>query len=230
MERFRVTLLALALLAGVSAIETGEAAASRDFDRGRSSAGSGAGRPALEDRVARLRRIILPLLRAADRPRRPSEVRVRLVESPAINAASAGNGEFYVTTGLLARAGDEELRGVLAHEIAHDDLGHPAEARMLNAGIGIGALLLERIFPGSSAFAPVAGGLIASRYSRPQEYEADRHAVTILRRAGYGPQAMVRALEWIMRVEGDRGGGFFSTHPATRERIAALRRLAEGRR
>lgn len=208
---------AVALFAGVIAFAGGRAAARHDFHRARRLS---------EDQVTRLRRIMVPLLQAADKPRRLSEVRVGIVDSPAINAGSAGNGEFFVTTGLLSRAGDEELRGVLAHEIAHDDLGHPAKAQMLNAGLGIGALLLEQLFPGSSGFAPVAGGLIARGYSRPQEYEADRHAVTILRRAGYRPEVMVRTLEWLMRGEGDSGGGFFSTHPATRERIAALRRLA----
>lgn len=62
-------------------------------------------------------------------------------------------------------------------------------------------------------------------YSRPQELAADRHAVTILRRAGYSKTVMINTLTWIMQVEGNSGGGFLSTHPATNERILALRRI-----
>jgi Zn-dependent protease with chaperone function len=36
---------------------------------------------------------------------------------------------------------------------------------------------------------------------------------------------MIRTLNWIMRTEGNNGGGFLSTHPATDERIRALRSL-----
>jgi putative metalloprotease len=129
--------------------------------------------------VERLRRVMLPLLRATDHRRDPNQVRVRIVDDPRVNAASAGNGEFYVTTGLLNRATDAELRGVLAHEIAHDDLGHPARAQMLGVGLSLGAALLQRVFPASGALAPLAGTLIANNYSQPQEYDADRHAVQI---------------------------------------------------
>lgn len=176
--------------------------------------------------VARLRRIMLPLLRATNNPRRSSEVRVGIIDDPTINAASAGGGEFQVTTGLLSKANDEHLRGVLAHEIAHDDLGHVARAQTLGAGLNIGVILLEQIIPGSSAVTPIAGALIARSYSRSEELEADRHGVEVLRRAGYSKQVMIDTLTWLMRTSGgDSGGGFLSTHPATEDRIAALRRL-----
>ena len=172
----------------------------------------------------RLRRIMIPLIQASNQSRRTTEVRVRIVNEPSINAGSAGGGEFLVTTGLLRQANDEALRGVLAHEIAHDDLGHPEKMQVLGVGLNLGAVLLEKIVPGSGNFAPVAGTLIASSYSRPQELAADRHAVAILRRAGYDKFVMLRTLKWIMRVEGNQGGGLLSTHPATDERIRALQR------
>ncbi len=175
--------------------------------------------------LERLRRVMIPLLRAMNHPERMSDIRVKIVADPSINAGSAGGGQFVVTQGLLDKANDEELRGVLAHEIAHDDLGHPAKMQLVGVGLGLGAALLENIFPGSAQIAPIAGTLIASSYSRPQELEADRHAVTILRRAGYSKDVMIHTLMWIMRIEGNSGGGFLSTHPATDERIRALKRL-----
>jgi predicted Zn-dependent protease len=168
---------------------------------------------------------MIPLIRASNHAGRTNEVGVRIVNDPSINAGSAGGGQFVITTGLLRQANDEHLRGVLAHEIAHDDLGHPAKMQVLGVGLNLGAVLLEKLIPGSGNFAPIAGNLIASSYSRPQELEADRHAVTILRRAGHDKNVMIGALNWIMRVEGNSGGGFLSTHPATDERIRALQRL-----
>ena len=172
----------------------------------------------------RLQRVMVPLLRATNNPRRLSEIRVGIVDDPSINAASGGGGEFYVTTGLLEKANDEHLRGVLAHEIAHDDLGHVAKAQILGTGLSLGMILLEQIIPGSSAITPIAGTLIARGYSRSEEYAADSHGVEILRRAGYSKAVMIDTLTWLVRTSGDGGGGFLSTHPATEDRIAALRK------
>ena len=182
-------------------------------------------RPLDARQTERVQRVMTPLLRATNNPRRLNEVRVRVLDDPNINAANAGGGEFLVTTGLLQKANDEHLRGVLAHEIAHDDLGHVARAQTLGTGINIGVILLEQFFPGSSVVTPIAGALIANSYSRSEEFEADRHGVEILRRAGYSKEAMIDTLTWLMKTAGgDSGGGFLSTHPATEERIAALRK------
>jgi len=175
--------------------------------------------------MERLRRVMIPLLRATDKPTALDQISVTIVDEAAINAASAGSGRFYVTTGLLTQASDDQLRGVLAHEIAHEDLGHPMKAQVLGTGMEIGAALLEQLVPGSGAVAPIAGTLITGHYSRPMELAADRHAVKLLQRAGYSKTTMVNTLSWLMRRHGDTGGGLFATHPATSERIHALQRL-----
>ncbi len=173
----------------------------------------------------RLKRTMVPLLQATDKRNSASQVRIGLIDDPSINAANAGGGEFYVTTGLLQKASDEQLRGVLAHEIAHDDLGHVAKAQVLGAGLNIGVVLLEQLIPGSSAVTPIAGTLIARGYSRQEEFAADRHGMELLDRAGFPPQTMERTLQWILSQEKyGGGGGFLSSHPATEDRIAALRK------
>ncbi len=166
---------------------------------------------------------MIPLLRAGNKTASLKEVRIGVIEDANINAANAGGGEFYVTTGLLQKANDDQLRGILAHEIAHDDLGHVARAQVLGVGLNLGVILLEQIIPGSSAITPIAGTLVARAYSRSEELAADRHAVEILQRAGYSENLMINALSWILQSSPADGGGFLSTHPATSERIAALR-------
>lgn len=186
-----------------------------------------ASRPLDGKQTERLQRIMMPLVRAMNNPRSLNQVRVRVIDDANINAANGGGGEFQVTTGLLQKASDEHLRGVLAHEIAHDDLGHVASAQTLGSGLNIGVILLEQFFPGSSAVTPFAGTLIANSYSRSEEFEADSHGVEILRRAGYSKQVMIDALTWLLRTPGGSGGGgFLSTHPATEDRIDVLRKLS----
>jgi predicted Zn-dependent protease len=173
----------------------------------------------------RLQRVMTPLVRATDHPRPLDQVKVRIVDDPHINAASAGGGEFYVTTGLLQKANDSQLAGVLAHELAHDDLGHVAKAQALGAGLSIGMIILDQIIPGSGALTPIAGSLIARAYSRNEEYAADSHGVGILKRAGYPAATMMNTLTWLTQIEGTDSGGFFATHPATADRIEALRNV-----
>jgi predicted Zn-dependent protease len=218
-----IAVLILVVLTTGCAVETNSSRRPAPQQTSRSSTSR-----ALDARQAeRLQRVMMPLLRATNNPRRLNEIRVRVIDDPNINAANAGGGEFQVTTGLLAKANDEHLRGVLAHEIAHDDLGHVARAQTLGTGLNIGVILLEQLIPGSSAVTPIAGALIANSYSRSEELEADRHGVEILRRAGYSKEVMIDTLTWLMRTTGgDRGGGFLSTHPGTEARIDALRKLA----
>lgn len=175
--------------------------------------------------VERLQRVMIPLVTKMNNPRSPGEIKIGIMDDPHINAASAGNAEFYVTTGLLQKANDDQLRGVLAHELAHDDLGHVAKAQRLGAGLQIGMILLDQIIPGSGNITPIAGALVARNYSRNEEYQADRHGVTILQRAGYSKDVMVNTLQWLTENEGASGGGFFATHPATADRIEVLKKM-----
>lgn len=172
----------------------------------------------------RLKRVMVPLVQAADHKRPLSQIKVGIVADDHINAGSAGEGQYIVTTGLLSKANDQQLAGVLAHEVAHDDLGHVAKAQRLETGLAIGTVILDQIFPGSGAIAPVAGTLISRAYGRNEEYQADAHGAELLKRAGYSPKVMEETLTWLLNTEGGSGGGFFATHPATDDRIAALRR------
>jgi putative metalloprotease len=182
--------------------------------------------PITPAQAQRLQAILGPLLQNMDDKIPANQVRVHVWNSPEINAANAGGGEFYVTTGLLQKANDNHLRAILAHEAAHADLGHVAKQQTLGAGLEIGAALLEQIWPGSGVVTPIAGQLIAASYSRGEEKEADAHGVQILRRAGHdGKALMAGALSWLQQSSGGGGGGFFSTHPPTGDRIEAVQAL-----
>ena len=220
-HRWLATFLGVALLTGACAsASSAPAPTSRQPQPGRPSA-----RSLDATQAARLQKVMVPLLGVMDHPRSPSQVRVGIMDDPHINAANAGNGEFYVTTGLLQKANDAQLEAVLAHEMAHDDLGHVAKAKALGAGLNIGLVILDQIIPGSGALTPIAGQLVARGYSRREEYAADRHGVDLLKRLGKPKEEMIDTLNWLLQTEGTSGGGFFATHPATGDRIQALRDL-----
>lgn len=223
--------LVAATLLGGCAFETSRAPTGRTTETTRPAPTTGtptAGQKSLDPaQVERLKRAMIPLLQAMDKPKAPSQVKIGIMDDPTINAANAGNGEFYVTTGLLQKANDDQLLAIMAHEVAHDDLGHVAKAQALGTGIGIGAVILDQLIPGAGRVAPIAGALIQRKYSRTEEYEADRHGVELLKRVGRNKEVMISTLTWLMSTEGQGGGGggFFSTHPETGDRIEVLRKL-----
>ena len=175
--------------------------------------------------AARLQRIMVPLIRVMDHPMPLDQVKVGIMDDPQVNAANAGGNQFFVTIGLLQKASDDRLRAVMAHELSHQDLNHVAKAEVLGAGVGIGAVILDQIFPGTGTITPLAGQLAISKYGRGEEYEADTHGVVLLRRAGYPKQMMIDTLAWLMQTSGSESGGFLATHPGTADRIAALQKL-----
>lgn len=227
----RSTVLAafLALTTACAGVTAGGPQPSGSPSSGGSSGTAGAPRPSAAKldpaQAERLQRVMVPLLKGMNTPLQPSQVQVGVVDDPAINAANAGGGRFLVTTGLLEKASDDQLRGVLAHELAHEDLNHVAKAQVLGAGLNIGAIILDQIFPGSGAIAPVAGELVARGYSRREEYAADAHGVEILERTGHSKDVMISTLSWLIETTGGSKGGFLSTHPGTGERLEALRNL-----
>jgi putative metalloprotease len=176
----------------------------------------------------RLQNVMIPLLKVMDHPLPPSQVKVGVMEDGSINAASAGNGEFLITTGLLQKANDEQLRAVLAHELAHQDLNHVQKTQTLGTGLSIGMIILDQIIPGSGNLTPIAGELLLRKYTRSEEYAADKHGVQLLQRAGYpGKKLMADTLSWLMTSSGGSSGktSFLSTHPGTTDRIAAVNAL-----
>jgi putative metalloprotease len=174
----------------------------------------------------RIQKVMIPLLQNMDHPIPLSQVHLTVLEDKQINAANAGGGKFYVTAGLLEKANDDQLRGVLAHEVAHADLGHVAKAQALGTGMNIGMIILDQFIPGSGYITPLIADLGVMRpFSRSEEYEADAHGVDILKRAGYpGKQIMSGTLTWLLQTSGP-SGGFLEHHPGTEDRIQRIQNL-----
>jgi predicted Zn-dependent protease len=172
-------------------------------------------------------------------PPQPFPVQVRVVEHPSPNAFASAGGQITVFTGLIAHMeSEDELAGVLAHELAHVSERHVAQAIERSQYLSVGALIgmLAGAFLGASGKAQTGealmmgsaagAGALAFQYSRDNEHAADQLGFAFLVDAGFEPAAMPRAFGRMRRLQWLGGGGgvpsYLSTHPALEERMVAL--------
>ena len=171
---------------------------------------------------ARVRSIGHQLVNAL--PRRDFEYRFYVIENKEPNAFTIPGGAIYVHTGLLQMTDDEELAGVIAHEIGHAFERHPAKALSRTLGA---AYLTDLLLKGQKeqlkklSFQLAEGGLL-TRYSRQDEREADEVAFFLLQRARMNPEGLIRFLKRLQALERTSPLPILSTHPPTPERIARL--------
>jgi predicted Zn-dependent protease len=165
--------------------------------------------------------------RPEDRPYPLKGYRFILIDSPQVNAVGMPGGFVAVTTGAIRASRDEdELAAVVAHEIAHVQLGHAMspverarEQEHLTSTLLAGTDDLVHAFF-SRAVTAGADFVLDKGYGKVHELEADAMAARVLAGAGYDPQALRRFLS---RLQGKAAqGGFFSRHPPASERVAAL--------
>ena len=190
--------------------------------------------------------------------------RVYVIEGDQPNAFATGrnpqNAAVAATVGLLRMLDRREIRGVMAHELAHvrhrDTLTMTVTATIAGA---VSALANIGLFFGGdrdrpagligtialAILAPIAAALVQMAISRGREYEADKGGAEI----SGDPEALASALAkiegWAHRepnftaernpataqmfiinpLSGQGADNLFSTHPSTRNRIEALRKL-----
>lgn len=154
-----------------------------------------------------------------------------------VNAFALPGGHVYIGAGMLALMDSEDqLAGVLGHEVEHIDHYHCAERvqlearlRKLNLGV-VGALLAL----------PVE--VFQAGYTKDQELEADSEGTRLAAKAGYAPEGTIRLFETFAKLQRESSQparspqeeaaraalqtlqGYFRSHPPPTERIAYLRR------
>ncbi len=157
----------------------------------------------------------------------------QIVNQSEPNAFAIPGGGIYVSRGLLALLErEDELAGVLAHEIAHVTQRHSAKQQRKGIlpgllslpGNVVGSVVGEDL--GALINAPIGtvGGAWLSHYSRGQESESDRIGVRTAAQAGYDPLALadiLRRLEQDVASQTGEGRRFsiFDSHPMTDTRL-----------
>jgi predicted Zn-dependent protease len=188
--------------------------------------------PALTQRVRAIAGRIEPQTKVfrADAPGWKWEVNV--ISSNDLNAFCMPGGKIVFYSGLIKQLNlnDNEIAVVMGHEIAHALREHSREqvsqAMAAQGVIGVGAALLG-LGEGSAGVANTAyETLLATKFSRVDEAEADRIGLELTARAGYDPRAGVTLWQKMIKAnQGSRPPEFLSSHPAESSRIQEIESL-----
>ena len=174
------------------------------------------------------------LAKASERPNLPWQFAV--VDEPAVNAFALPGGYIYVTRGILAFLNDEEqLAGVLGHEIGHVTARHSAQQYTQATTAGVGLTLLSIFVPEARPFQGIAEnalGLLFLKHGRDDERQADRLGVEYTAKTGWNPAGvagMLRTLARLDEASGSRRGvpNFLSTHPAPADRVREVQEYVQ---
>lgn len=164
---------------------------------------------------------------ARARTLRVADYTVHVTDEAGVNALALPGGIVLLTSGLLTLRSsgtitEDELAGVLAHEMGHIELGH-SRASEVRSTLSSWATRLGPTPTGLLGGLAMNLGLKAMqrRAGREAEKEADAWACALLRDAGYSASALqtflARTASW------STSDGLWSTHPSPQERIEAMR-------
>jgi len=174
----------------------------------------------------------------------PFEFKFYVIKALDPNAFAIPGGYVFVTTGLLVLAeSQQEIAGVLSHEIAHVTHRHVAQmiersktlniasvvamlAAMLAGGAGGGGAGAQA----GAAMAMATAQALALKYTREMETDADQTSLQYLIKAGYDPNGIITFLSRIYKISLTMMPNippYLLTHPAIENRISLLENLLQ---
>ncbi len=150
----------------------------------------------------------------------PESYHFLVVHEPQPNAFAIPGGYIFVFDGLLLQLkGEDEVAGVLAHEIAHVERNHFFKDAKKVAALDIAtiaAILLGGGGIATTAIASAANIDLRLQFSRENESEADNYALRYLRTTGYPPRGLLNFFDNLIRYERfnpQSAPAYMSTHP-----------------
>ncbi|MDM1548410.1 M48 family metalloprotease [Empedobacter falsenii] len=151
-----------------------------------------------------------------------------LADNRTVNAFALPGGPIFITEALLTRLQNEDqLAGVLGHEVGHVIARHSAEQmskQELSQGIA-GAAGVAAGDTNSAYYAQVVANMVNMKYGRDDELESDDLGVRFMIQAGYNPEALIGVMDILEEASGgSQVPEFQSTHPSPsnrREKIKA---------
>jgi Zn-dependent protease with chaperone function len=188
--------------------------------------------PMLEDTITERYVQSLGQRLARDSARPNIRYRFKVLNSDEVNAFALPGGYIFVTRGMLESVKDEnELAGVLAHEIGHIAARQHAKRVRRSQLTNLGFSLMGPVVGGGAKMAAgrIAGrslvDLIFTPFNREDEREADRLGAKNMHDAKFDPAALVSFFERSAAGSERQPGRFkqfFASHPRSEERAAEI--------
>lgn len=160
-----------------------------------------------------------------------------VIKEKDVNAFSLPGGYVYVNEGLLKFVrSDDELAGVLAHEITHaahhhiQSLSHEQSKMNTEMIAGMLAAIVAHVSPRDIANLAAGAqytqmGILNTRYSQAAERDADNGGAILMQKAGYNPVAMLTFMQRLADIEARSPKiemGILMDHPYTTERVGLI--------
>jgi len=172
----------------------------------------------------------LSAIRAVAQTRYPFKFYL-LADDRTVNAFALPGGQIFITSALFKLLkSEDQLAGVLGHEIGHV-VGRHSNEQMAQQGLwvgiarGVGLLLSDgQGMGGGMQIADMLAQVRLKSYGRDDELESDRLGIRFMAQAGYDPNALIGVMEILSQASGGAGGPeFLSTHPNPENRIGRIK-------
>jgi predicted Zn-dependent protease len=149
-----------------------------------------------------------------------AKYKVHICRSSEVNAFAIPGDHIVVYSGLIDFCDSpEELMGVLAHELAHAELGH-LKSKMWKESV----IAILSNATGGSVAAGTIGEMVSKSFDRQQEEEADKQGMAYLRTAKINPIGFAALFRKMDGLESISLPDFMSTHPDCISRAEAIER------
>ena len=156
-----------------------------------------------------------------------------------VNAFACPDGTIRVFAGLMELMSDDEILGIIGHEVGHivnKDSKEAFKKSLLTGALkdAVAASSDKAAVLTDSQIGDLAQSFTTAQYSQKAEYAADKYGYEFLKRSGKDPKAMASALRVLLKLQEEYGSGdksklnqLFSSHPESAKRAAALDKLYE---
>lgn len=154
-----------------------------------------------------------------------------LADPNVVNAFALPGGQVFITTALITQfESEDQLAGVLGHEIGHVVARHSAERiakQELTQGLTGAAVIASGDYSTAQA-AQMIGQIVNMSYGRDQELESDDLGVRFMTQSGYNPEALLSVMEILEKASGGQSQPeFMSTHPSPANRKEKIKEAIE---
>jgi Zn-dependent protease with chaperone function len=149
---------------------------------------------------------------------------VSVLDADLVNAFALPGGFIVLTTGLIRQCRTpDELAGVLAHEMAHVTERHNIRGLVRDQFFAFALKLATGGGDMASLVGSAGNAVVASKFSREDEREADILGVRRLARAGIDPESTLRFFAGISREESRERFSYLYSHPQIQDRQDYMR-------